>query len=43
MIIGANLANVTKEGKITFDNLKSNVNACLNDVGDCDWLQYVMN
>jgi hypothetical protein len=28
MIIGANLANVTKEGNITFDNLKSNGNAC---------------
>jgi len=43
MIIGANLANVTKEGKITFDNLKNNANACLNDGGDCDWLQNVMN
>lgn len=43
MIIGVNLANVTKEGKITFDNLKNNTNACLNDVGDCDWLQNEMN
>jgi hypothetical protein len=34
---------VIKEGKITFDNLKSNGNACQNDVGDCDWLQNVMN
>ncbi len=43
MIIGANLANVTKEGKITFYNLKSNENACQNDVGNCAWLQNVMN
>ncbi len=49
LIQGANMimtlqpCNATKEGKITFDNLKNNENACQNHVGDCDWLQNVIN